>query len=41
MEVALFKLSVVFMKNAQLGAALFNDADSRSVYVAMNGRITG
>jgi hypothetical protein len=41
MEVALFKWSVVFMKNAQLGAALFSDADSSSDYIALNGRING
>ena len=40
MEVALFKRSVVFMKNAQLGAALINDADSSSDYIALIGRIT-
>jgi hypothetical protein len=36
-----FKWSVVFIKNAQLGAALFNDADSSSDYIMLNGRITG
>jgi hypothetical protein len=28
------------MKNAQLGTALCNDADSSSDYIALNGRIT-
>jgi len=41
MEVAPFKWSAVFMKNAQLGAALFNDADSSSDYITLNGRVTG
>jgi len=41
MEVALFKWSDVFMKNAQMGAALFNDAGSSSDYIALNGRVTG
>jgi len=37
MEVALFKWSAVFVKNAQLGAALFNSADSSFDYIALNG----
>jgi hypothetical protein len=39
MKVALLKWSAVFMKHGQLGAALFNDADSSSGYIALNGRI--